>query len=275
MSRKILILGCGNMGKALLANVIQSGVLAKNIIVIEPSYTVQDDFNVRVLKDFDQTEIMHFNPDIIVFAVKPQVIGSLLHDYKQFSGSALFVSIIAGKTISFYEKHLGNNAAVVRAMPNLPLSIQNGMTVICNNVNVEQHEQSAVLKEIFGAKENSYIILEDESVLDLVTAISGSGPAYVFLFIESLIQAGIEFGLPEEVATFLVMKTVEGSVNLAKKSNCPVKKLRESVTSPAGTTEAALKVLMNKKVNSNGSSMPQLLIDAIFAARERSKELSE
>lgn len=274
--KKILLVGCGKMGSALLSGIEKAGALMRNIIVIDPNAgTIFDNFNVRIIKEFEQDTITDFAPDLIILAVKPQIAASVLPHYKQFANSAVFISIIAGKTTEFFENHLGKNAAIVRTMPNLPLSIQKGMTAIYlnNNVTLQQKE---ILPLLFSSPDptqtqgNDFVIIDNESMMDAVTAISGSGPAYLFLFIECLTNAGIELGLPEEMARKLAIKTIEGSIALAIEADCySPAMLREMVTSKAGTTEAALKVLMS------GNKMQELIFEATTAAHNRSKELSE
>ena len=256
------------MGSALLEGITSAGVLTKNIIVIEPnSDSIPYKFNVRILESFDHEAIEHFAPDAIIFAIKPQVAESILPDYKAFAGRSLFISIIAGKTIAFFEKHLGSNAAIIRTMPNLPVIIGKGLIIWHKNQNVSE-EQSNVISQIFS-RTGKHEEIADEAQLDAVTAISGSGPAYVFLFIECLTKAGIELGLDENMAEKLALYTVSGSAELAINSDKPVDSLRKQVTSPKGTTEAALKILMDN------DDMQQLISKAADAACKRSMELSE
>lgn len=264
---KILLVGCGKMGGALLSGMINAGVLARNIIVIEPNPDARPDLNLKFLKDFDKEEL-HITPNIIIFAVKPQVIESIIHAYKQFASEALFISIIAGKTTSFFENHLGENAAVIRSMPNLPALVNKGMTVFFSKSGKISAHQQNIAASLFGSV-GDVAFLEDESLMDAVTAISGSGPAYLFHFIECLTYAGIKLGLPESLAKTLALKTIDGSTALALSSDNPPSALREAVTSPKGTTEAALKILMGEH------GLAQLIVDATTAAKNRSRELSD
>ncbi len=267
--KKILLVGFGKMGGSLLNGIIKAGVLARNIMVIEPNPDALDHkFNVRILKGFDQEDVSHFAPDVIILAVKPQVVESILADYKQFAGRSLFISVIAGKTISYFEKHIGKNASIIRTMPNLPVAVNEGVIVASKNHNVSL-EQEDIINQIFQNLGTLYGNFVDEKLLDAVTAISGSGPAYVFYFMECLIESAIKLGLDADMAKNLVYYTIRGSAGLAIKSPKSASKLREMVTSPAGTTEAALKVLMG------GNKMKELIIDASTAACARSKELSE
>lgn len=257
------------MGGALLHGMINSGVLARNIIVIEPNFeSVPDDLNLRIMPDFHQENVDYIAPNVIIFAVKPQVIESILPVYKQYAASALFVSIIAGKTISFFEKYLGHDAAIVRTMPNLPAIINKGMTIFYHKPGKISENQRNNIRNIFGSV-GEVSGVEDESLMDAVTAISGSGPAYLFHFIECLTEAGISLGLPEDLSKTLALRTVEGSASLAVSSEKSAYELRQAVTSPKGTTEAALKVMMHE------DKLKKLISDSAKAAYLRSKELSE
>lgn len=265
--KKVLLVGCGKMGDAILGGIIESGVLTRNIIVIEPhSESISHD--IKTLKNFEQKILVDLVPDVIIFAVKPQTVESILPDYKQFA-NALFISIIAGKTIAFFEKHLGKTAAIIRTMPNLPVLIGKGTTVFYKNKNVTDRLSDNATALFGSIGDINYVT--DENLLDAVTAISGSGPAYVFHFIECLAEAAIELGIPAALADKLVYKTIEGSIALAisEYGSNSATNLRQAVTSRAGTTEAALKVLMQN------DTMQKLIAEATTAACKRSKELSE
>lgn len=257
------------MGRAILEGMIKTGVLARNIVVIEPhAHSEPDAFNVKILKHFDKIELEDFSPDIIILAVKPQTVESILAEYKPFAEKALFISIIAGKTTSFFEKHLGKNTAIIRTMPNLPILIGHGVAAMyANNNTSPTHKELAAA--FFSFKDSIGLWTDNENSIDAVTAISGSGPAYIFHFIECLTEAGIKLGLPQEMAKTLAVHTVYGSAALALKSDKSATELRQNVTSPNGTTEAALKIFMD------GERMQQLMIEATGAACKRSKELSE
>ncbi len=181
-------------------------------------------------------------PGAVVFAVKPQVIDAVLPGYRRWAGpDTLFVSIVAGKTIAGITRHLGP-AALVRTMPNTPAAIGRGITVACANARVTQAQRALCDKLLAAAGESAWV--EDEALLDAVTAVSGSGPAYVFLLIEALAQAAEAAGLPPDLALRLARATVAGSGELARLSDESPAQLRENVTSPGGTTRAALDVLM-------------------------------
>ena len=205
-------------------------------------------------------------PGAVVFAVKPQVIDAVLPGYRRWAGpDTLFVSIVAGKTIAGITRHLGP-AALVRTMPNTPAAIGRGITVACANARVTQTQRALCDKLLAAAGESAWV--EDEALLDAVTAVSGSGPAYVFLLIEALAQAAEAAGLPPDLALRLARATVAGSGELARLSDESPAQLRENVTSPGGTTRAALDVLMAE------DGLVPLIGRAVAAAAARSRELA-
>jgi len=205
-------------------------------------------------------------PDAVVFAVKPQAIDDLLPDYRRWAASeTLFVSIVAGKTIAGMTRHLGP-AALIRTMPNTPAAIGRGITVACANERVTRAQRQLCDELLAAAGESAWV--EDEALLDAVTAVSGSGPAYVFLLIEALAQAAEAAGLPSDLALRLARSTVAGSGELARLSAESPARLRENVTSPGGTTRAALDVLMA------GDGLAPLIARAVAAAAARSRELA-
>jgi pyrroline-5-carboxylate reductase len=202
----------------------------------------------------------------LVVALKPQAFGEAGPGLKPFAGpAALVVSIMAGTTIAAITEACGGN--VVRAMPNTPAAIGRGITVAvaAKNVGAAQRAAADSLLRATGAVE----WVEDEGLMDAVTAVSGSGPAYVFLLAEELARAGVEAGLPEALATKLARETVAGSGELLHRSDLSAGTLRQNVTSPGGTTAAALQVLMG------ADGLQSLMIRAIAAATRRSKELAK
>ncbi len=206
--------------------------------------------------------------DVIVLAVKPQVMSDIVTEIKPvISPTSLVLSIAAGKPVTFFENLLGNTQPVIRAMPNTPALVGEGMTVLCSNAAVtHSHRQIATeMMSSVGLVE----WIADESLMNAVTAVSGSGPAYVFYLIESLTDAGIAAGLPHLLARQLARQTVIGAAALARtESSTPASTLRQNVTSPGGTTEAALNVLMDP---ANGLS--PLMTHAIRAAKTRGEQL--
>lgn len=261
----LLLVGCGKMGQALLARWLERR-LCNQIYVIEPAAIDAKVPHVQVLGDLPPT----YKPDVIVFAVKPQVLPDMAAQYKRYTDNgAMALSIAAGKPVAFFEQYLGPSAAIVRAMPNTPAAIGQGMTVACANAAVTdaQKKQAQDLLSAVG----DFVWVPDEKLLDPVTALSGSGPAYVFLLIEAMAAAGEKLGLDPAMAARLARQTVIGSAALAADSkDVPASKLRENVTSPGGTTAAALSVLMNDQ---NG--MQKLFDQALAAAAKRAEELSK
>ena len=267
MSLTLLLVGCGKMGGALLDGWLAAGSVAR-VAVVEPNDDSATAGHERVLRCAGADALpSRFAPDVVVFAVKPQVIGSVVPDYRRFVGpETVFLSIAAGKPIRWFEDELAPAAAVVRAMPNTPASVGRGITVACANeaATAEQRDRCETLLRAVG----DVAWIDDEALIDPVTAVSGSGPAYVFLLIEALAAAGVKAGLPPELATRLARATVAGSGELAHRSIEPASKLRENVTSPGGTTQAALRVLMAD------DGLQPLLDRAVAAATRRARELA-
>jgi pyrroline-5-carboxylate reductase len=261
---KVLLVGCGKMGSALLAGWLDRGLDPAGVVAVEPSLP-QFWKGVRVVAG--EADIpAGFRPDVVVLAVKPQVMGQVLQPYARF-GDAVFLSIAAGKTIAFFQAYLGADAAVVRAMPNTPAAVRRGITVCCASkaANAERRVLCQGLMEAVG--EVGWV--EDEGLMDVVTAVSGSGPAYVFLLAEAMATAGEALGLPAELAVRLARATVTGSGELLRQSPESSGQLRKNVTSPGGTTAAALEVLMAEE-----SGLPTLMAKAVAAATSRGKELA-
>jgi pyrroline-5-carboxylate reductase len=265
----LLLVGCGQMGGALLRG-WRARHLAERHVVVEPgpgaaAFANQPDVIAVAAADQLPPDL---KPDAIVFAVKPQLMGEVLPAYRRFAGGrTLFLSIAAGKTLGFFARQLGAAAPVVRAMPNTPAAIGRGIAVACASRAVAA-AQRALAERLLGAVgEVGWV--EDEALIDAVTAVSGSGPAYVFLLIECLAKAGVAAGLPEDLALRLARATVAGSGEVARLSAEPASRLRENVTSPGGTTRAALDVLMAP------DGLEPLLTRAVLAATRRSRELAE
>jgi pyrroline-5-carboxylate reductase len=205
-------------------------------------------------------------PDAVVFAVKPQIADDVVPQYRRWAGSeTLFLSIIAGKTLAGLTRHLGNGA-IIRTMPNTPAAIGRGITVACANPLVTSEQREFCDRLLAAIGESAWV--EDEALMDAVTAVSGSGPAYVFLLIEALARAGEAEGLPADLALRLARLTVAGSGELAHISEEGPAQLRENVTSPGGTTRAALDVLMAEH------GLEALIGRAVAAAAARSRELA-
>jgi len=263
----VLLVGCGNMGQALVKGWLAEGCDPFRIQVIEPNSSAA--INVRDLNLNLRSNLAEVTLPIAVavFAIKPQQLEPVLPEYAELAGcGAVFLSIAAGKPISFYESHLGATAAVVRGMPNTPAAIGQGMTVLTANaaVTADQRDLCQSLMECVG----DVAWLEDEKLMDAVTAVSGSGPAYVFLLIECLTDAGVSVGLEPDLARRLAQQTVAGAGAYALSSTVDADELRRRVTSPGGTTEAALQVLMKS------GALGDLMNAAVGAASKRGRELA-
>jgi pyrroline-5-carboxylate reductase len=266
----VILVGGGKMGGALLNGWIKCGTSPNAISLIEPDPKAGaglcQRFGVRVHTQF--AEYVGGGAQAIVFAVKPQVMDSVVRQYRQFVGpTTVFLSIAAGKTLGYFAEMLGTEAAVVRAMPNTPAAIGKGITVACGNA-VLAHDQRTICDALLGAV-GEVIWIDDEVHLDAVTAVSGSGPAYVFLLIECLTRSGTRAGLPPELANRLAHATVCGAGALAGSSGEPAEVLRKNVTSPGGTTACALDVLMGD------DGIAPIFDRAVAAAAARSRELAQ
>ncbi|HEX7920383.1 MAG TPA: pyrroline-5-carboxylate reductase [Bradyrhizobium sp.] len=265
-SGTIALAGAGKMGGAMLTGWLAQGLSPKQVAVIDPQ--LSPEISALAAKG------VRLNPratdlgtvDTLVVAVKPQSFRDAGAALKALVGpSTLVVSIMAGTTMSALEDVLGG--AVVRAMPNTPAAIGRGITVAVpsKRVTAAQRAMTDALLKATGLVE----WVDDENLMDAVTAVSGSGPAYIFLLAEELARAGVAAGLPEQLATTLARATVAGSGELLHRSDLPSATLRQNVTSPGGTTAAALEVLM-----ANDGLQP-LMTRAIAAATRRSKELAK
>jgi pyrroline-5-carboxylate reductase len=260
----IALAGAGKMGGAMLTGWLAGGLDPKQVVVIEPMPSAE--ITALVARGIRLNPKDAATVETLVIAVKPQSFreaGALLRPL--VSPTTLVVSIMAGTTIASLSEVCGG--AIVRAMPNTPAAIGRGITVAvpAKNVSAAQRATADALLRATGLVE----WVEDESLMDAVTAVSGSGPAYIFLLAEELARAGVAAGLPEELATKLARETVAGSGELLHHSDLSSATLRQNVTSPGGTTAAALSVLMAD------DGLQQLMIRAIAAATARSKELAK
>ncbi len=264
MGINLLLVGAGKMGGALLQR-MAGEVEAYVVDPAPPSSKLTVLAGVNWLASPDKIDPA-FAPEIVVFATKPQYAAQILPAYKRFEAS-VFLSIMAGTTLAGIAKLLGGqNFAVVRSMPNLPASIGQGISVAVPNKNVNS-AQRALCAKLLGAF-GTVVWTGDENHLDAVTALSGSGPAYVFALIEAMAAAGEKLGLPQAMAQQLARQTVIGSGALLAQSKESPEVLRAAVTSPAGTTEAALKQLLA------AGGLQDLMLKTMKAAAERAKELA-
>ncbi|MBO9449075.1 pyrroline-5-carboxylate reductase [Tropicibacter sp. R16_0] len=261
--RGLVLLGCGKMGSAMLAGWLDGGLPASSVWVIDPYPS-----------DWVKAQGVHVNaelpatPAIVLIAVKPQMMGEALPSMQAMgNGETLFVSVAAGTTIGTFEEVLGAQTPIVRAMPNTPAAVGRGITALIGNAKVTGAQLD--LADGLLSAVGQTVRLESEAQMDAVTGVSGSGPAYVFHLIETLAAAGVAQGLPEAMAMQLAKATVAGAGALAETAEEDPSQLRVNVTSPNGTTQAALEVLM-----SDSDGFPALLNRAVAAATNRSKELS-
>ncbi|MGC2080104.1 MAG: pyrroline-5-carboxylate reductase [Xanthobacteraceae bacterium] len=261
----LVLVGAGKMGGALLEGWLRLGLDPHNVVVLEPAplphITALTGRGVQLNPD---TATLR-DASVMVIALKPQGAAEALAALApNISASTLVVSIMAGRTLHFLSAALPRARAMVRAMPNTPAAIGRGITVaVARQINAAQR---ALADRVLGAT-GAVEWIEDEALMDAVTAVSGSGPAYIFLLAEALAQAGTTVGLPADLAEQLARETIAGSGELLHRSREHPAALRENVTSPGGTTAAALAVLMGP----NG--LPELLTKAIAAATARSREL--
>lgn len=259
----LVLLGCGKMGSAMLAGWLADGLPPTSVWVVDPHPS-----------DWVQAQGVHLNaalpaaPAVVLIAVKPQMMADALPGLAALGGGkTLFVSVAAGTSLASYARMLGPDTPVVRAMPNTPAAIGQGITAVIGNDRVTA-AQLALAEDMLGAV-GATLRLDDETQMDAVTAVSGSGPAYVFHLIETLAAAGQAEGLPAAMAMTLAKATVAGAGALAAQADDDPTQLRINVTSPNGTTQAALEVLMAPE-----TGFSTLLTRAVRAAADRSRELS-
>jgi pyrroline-5-carboxylate reductase len=263
MARPILLVGAGHMGGALLRGWIEAGI--GPVTVIEPSPALRKLAGVAVLKDIADATGQY---RACVVALKPQILKSEAVRLKRIADSgAPMISIAAGTTIGSLAKAWGPKARILRAMPNLPGAIGQGISALYAGPNIRAQDK-ALAQSLLGALGETVWVAR-ESMIDVVTAVSGSGPAYVFLLVEALAEAAQAQGLPRVTAERLARATITGSGALLAHDRRPAGILREGVTSPGGTTEAALRVLMA------GDRLKRLMARAISAARKRAKQLGK
>jgi len=261
----VAIFGAGVMGETLLAGLIRAGRPASELVVTERredrAAELREKHGVEVVGNVEAAE----KADTLVFVVKPQDMGALCDEIApHVRPGALVVSLAAGITTEFLESHLPQGCPVVRVMPNTPALVDQGMAALAPGAHCDQEHlvEARQLLEAVGR-----VVVLDEKHLDAVTAISGSGPAYFFYIVEAMIEAGVFLGLPRSTATELVVQTCYGAATMLRETGEHPSVLREQVTSPGGTTVAALRTLDDHKVRA-------AFISALEAARDRSHELA-
>ena len=267
--KRIGFLGAGNMAEAMIHGLIESGsVNAAKICVsdrnIERLNVVVEGYGIEgCSENFEAAR----RSDIVVLAVKPQVVAEVLDDIRdELNGERLLVSIAAGVPIERIAAHLNEGAKIVRVMPNTPALVLSGISVLCPGAGVDE-EEVGVVESLFKAVGET-VTVGDEGLMDAVTGLSGSGPAFVYTFIEALSDAGVRAGLPRDVASLLARQTVFGAAKAVKELNRHPAELRDMVTSPGGTTIAGMERLEDKGFRA-------AVMAAVGAAAERSKELGE
>jgi pyrroline-5-carboxylate reductase len=266
----LLLAGAGNMGSAMLAGWLEGGLDPARILVQDPDPPPRAKALLARHGIAAQTAIgaLPEPPAILVVAVKPQVMDEVFPPLARLAGKGTAVlSIAAGRTIAGFERHLPRGTAVIRAMPNTPAAVGRGITVAVGNGHVTPAQRAACDGLLRAIGEVAWV--EEEALIDAVTAVSGSGPAYVFYLAECLAEAGVAAGLAPALAEKLARWTVAGAGELLHRSDLPAATLRQSVTSPGGTTFAALQVLMGD------SGLAALMREAVAAAAQRSRELAK
>lgn len=266
----LVLAGAGKMGGAMLSGWLKRGLDPARVIVQDPAppAEVAALLAQNVIKSSPTIDTSATPPAVIIVAVKPQAMEEVFPRLARLAGpQTLVLSIAAGKTLASFERHLPEKSAIVRAMPNTPAAIGRGITVCVANAHVsdEQRALATTLLEAIGEVD----WVGDEQLMDAVTAVSGSGPAYVFLLAEALAAAGVRQGLDAELSARLARATVSGAGELLRQSAEPAAQLRHNVTSPGGTTAAALSVLMRE-----GTGLSELLHAAVTAATKRGRELA-
>ena len=264
----ITVIGCGKMGAAMIHGWVKANLI-KHVQILDP-YDIDDSltshpnlFHVKLMESLSLSKT-----DIIILAVKPQIMDGVCQELSKILPSHIPVlSIAAGKTTRYFQTHLSKDTPIIRTMPNTPAAIGKGISALyaTQNITPAQKEMASDLLNAIG----STIWIDDEAQMDAVTALSGSGPAYLFHMIEVMAQAGEKIGLSQEHALQLARQTIIGSAALAEEqSDTPASILRQNVTSPGGTTEAALNILMN-------GSFQDIMDETITAAYKRGKELAD
>ncbi len=264
----LAIIGAGNMGASLLGGLIADGYLPEKISVSDPSqeklHYIEHQFKVNVTSE--NREAIE-SAEIIILAVKPQILAQVASELAQVvqQKKPLIISIAAGVRETSLATWLGHDIAIVRCMPNTPALIGCGASGLYANKNVSEKQRN--IAESILRSVGLVTWVEDEKLMDVITALSGSGPAYFFLVMEILQQTAEKLGLPKQIAQLLTIQTAFGAASMALESEASLKTLREQVTSPGGTTASALESLEKNNIHS-------LFAEALIAAKKRSEELS-
>lgn len=269
LTGRLVLIGAGKMGTAMLQGWLEAGVKGDQVTIFDPAPPPE------TMAVITQHSISHNPPvdsvsgiEVILVAIKPQMVDEVLPAMADLAkDNSLVVSVVAGKTIAAFRQYFGDATPVIRTIPNTPAAVGRGITAMAasDGVSPGQSELATALLSSLG----EVVTVGDEALIDACTAISGSGPAYIFYMTECMTAAAMELGLPADVAEQLARATVAGAGELMRATGTPAGTLRENVTSPKGTTHAALQVLM-----ADPDGMKQLLIRATAAAEKRSRELA-
>jgi pyrroline-5-carboxylate reductase len=268
ISKKLFFIGSGNMAQAIIRGLLETKLVkAQNIIcndvVMEKVLSLQQKFGISVAEDKGEALI---DADIVFLSVKPQSMLNVFDEIRNFiKKNTIIISIAAGITTGFIEENIKKDVAVIRAMPNMPALVRCGVTALCKGRFVSD-DQLKKAKSLFASIGKAEIL--DEGKFDIITALSGSGPAYIFYFCELLQNAAYRLGLSQEVAKSFAVETVYGSGKMLNVTNESAAALKEKVKSPKGTTEAALKYFESQNLSN-------IVYNAMFQAMGRSKELSK
>lgn len=266
--KKIGFIGAGNMAGAIIGGIIKSNLVeSQNVIASAKTMTnlnkLKDEYNINVT--LDAREVVK-NSDIVFMAVKPNIFDGVLEGVKDLIGDGkIVVSIAAGKSISSMENIIGDDKKIIRTMPNTPALVNEGMSALCPNKNIED-EELKIVKGIFDSFGKSEVV--GEYLIDSVIGVSGSSPAYVFMFIEAMADAAVVGGMPRKQAYNFAAQSVLGAAKIVLESGKHPGELKDMVCSPGGTTIEAVKVLENEGMRSS-------VINAVCACIEKSKEMSK
>ena len=258
-------IGVGVMGSSIIKSLLMKSITSDQICIADKSPEKLEQLKSQYQIEAKEIAAIGKSCNVIFLAVKPQDLADVLNELKQtIQPETVVISIAAGKTIKFIEDQLQTNNPVIRAMPNTPAQIGKGISAIAASAKVSSDELK-IATELFLTTGEVVVVTEDK--IDAVTALSGSGPAYFFAFVEEMIKSGISLGLSSEQATTLAIQTMVGSAAMLEQSGKSAATLRENVTSPNGTTAAALKVF-------NDAKLGEIVGSAMTAARNRSQELA-
>lgn len=262
---KVVFIGGGNMALALVSGLLEKGTKPGDLLVVDISEEARQKFEAMGLNTSVAFNDINFNPDIVILAVKPQHLKEVIHSCDFSLNKSLVVSIVAGIPVASIAEWLGGHERIIRVMPNTPALIRAGVSGMYNASNIPGDRE---LAETVMACVGQYMWCNSESLIDAVTAISGSGPAYVFYFIEALEVAALELGLDADAARLLALETFLGASRLAARSEDSPSVLRDRVTSKGGTTAAALSSFESDQLR-------EIIVKGVRRANERSTELAQ